>query len=317
MQDASFLFDRRLLNPAVRVPGLSGFLRVRNGADFLAASVESHLPFFDEIVIVYNQCTDRTPEIAETLASRHPAKIRAIHYQPRVHPPGTDEHRREPWDSPRSYVNYNNFALAATTRHVVSKLDDDHLALPRMFRVFADDLRRWPYPDDAMVCFSGLNLGRSATGEVGILRQEPFSGNGDIGFWRVSEATHFIADPRFARFDHRTLRRRYHSLVYWHVKHLKTGGGFANYELDRHPESRYHRRYARFLADRQVVGIRRFTARRGWMQSFVRRLLPVIPVPGGGKWRIRWERFSRLHASVSMDDIEELRRCLPGLKVIA
>lgn len=305
---ADFVFHREWLNPARRQPGISGFMRVRNGADFLERVVESHLPFFDEIVIVYNQCTDRTPEIAGLLANRHPGKVREIHYEPRVHPPGSDAHRREPPDSPHSYVNYHNYSLAATTRQIVSKLDDDHIAMPRAFELLSRDLRRWPYEENAMICFSGFNLIRDAAGAPGILADDPFSGNGDIGFFRASEESCFAWDPRFARFQNRHLRRRYHSLVYWHLKFLKTGQGFANYELDRNPNSRYQKRYVRFLQNQRAIGLDPFLRQRLLFQFFSSAILKLTPAAARGKWSLRWERFAQLHASVSREDREDLRR---------
>jgi hypothetical protein len=44
--------------PDARRPG---FMRVRDGADFVEATIRSHIAHFDEIVVVYNQCRDATP----------------------------------------------------------------------------------------------------------------------------------------------------------------------------------------------------------------------------------------------------------------
>jgi glycosyltransferase involved in cell wall biosynthesis len=70
-----------------RKPGISAIMRIKNGEDFLEASIESHLPFYDEIVACYNGCTDNTASILEKLARRHPEKIRVFHYEPDVAPP--------------------------------------------------------------------------------------------------------------------------------------------------------------------------------------------------------------------------------------
>jgi hypothetical protein len=311
MEARSYIADLSKLNPMSREPGLSAFMRVRNGADFLESVVESHVAFFDEIVIVHNQCTDATAVIAERLASKHPRKIRSIHYVPRVHPPGSEGHRTEPPDSPHSYVNFNNFALAVTTRRVATKLDDDHLAITRAFARMESDLRRWPYSENAMICFSGLNLAAGPAGELGILRNEPFSGNGDIGFFRVSEQSRFSWDPRFTRFEHRHLRMRYHSLVYWHVKYLKTGYGFANYELDRNPTSRYQKRYTRFMRHREIEGIRAFLHKKSAAQSALRIVLSIVPPALGGKRRLKMDRSARLSSAIRSEDLAELRAMLP------
>src|SRR5206468_7308345 len=59
-----FVVRRSDLKVSQRRPGISGYMRVRDEEQFLALAIESHLPFLDELVIVYNACTDRTPEIA-------------------------------------------------------------------------------------------------------------------------------------------------------------------------------------------------------------------------------------------------------------
>ena len=51
-------------------PGLSAIVNLKNEEDFAEASLNSILPFFDEIVIVFNGCTDRTPAISLNLRIR-------------------------------------------------------------------------------------------------------------------------------------------------------------------------------------------------------------------------------------------------------
>ncbi len=41
-----------------RTPGVSGILRVKNDAEFLEECIESCIPALDELIIVYNGCTD-------------------------------------------------------------------------------------------------------------------------------------------------------------------------------------------------------------------------------------------------------------------
>ena len=114
-------------------------------------------------------------------------------------------------------------------------------------------IRAGGFGEREMVCFSGLNLARGADGRIGILAREPFSGGGDIGFFPVSAETWFTHDKRFERFRRSRLRRRFGDLVYWHLKYLKPGRGFANYDLDANPDSRYARRQAAFPADPRLV----------------------------------------------------------------
>lgn len=65
--------------------GVSGFLRVKNDAEFLKASIESCLPALDELIIVYNDCSDDSPNIINSLAKQYPCKIKAFEYHPKIY----------------------------------------------------------------------------------------------------------------------------------------------------------------------------------------------------------------------------------------
>ena len=218
-------------------------MRVRNGADFLETTIRSHIAHFDEIVAVYNQCTDATPDILARLAGEFgPERLRVFHYVDRVHPPGSTGHRTTPGDSPNSLVNYYNVALSLTRFRTVTKLDDDHLAIDNALGAVVDSIRRNGGAGQAMLAFFGLNLWRQPDGKLALLPHDIFSGNGDIGFFDVTEGRHFHHDPRFERFDRTGLELRLSGLLYWHLKYLKAGFGFGNYELDANPASRYRKR---------------------------------------------------------------------------
>ena len=225
-----------------RLPGISGFMRIRNGADFLEPTIRSHIGHFDEIVALYNQCTDDTEAILLRLQQDYGSqRLRVVHYLDRVHPPGSEGHRRTPPDSPHSLVNYYNAALAATRCRIATKLDDDHLAIDAALAAVTRALRAAPALAE-MRCFSGLNLMRGPQGELGIYASTPISGGGDIGFFPVRPDTRFVHDRRFERFERAGLPRRFVGFLYWHLKYLKAELGFANYELEANPDSRYARR---------------------------------------------------------------------------
>lgn len=241
----SFQFSPGLLVPKDRLPGISAFMRIRNGADFLEASIRTHIAFYDEIVAVHNQCTDATPEILARLAAEFGPKLRVFHYLPRVSPPGSDGHANTPGEAPASMVTYSNFALATTRYQWAVKLDDDHLAIPDAVARMVSDIRASRVDDRVMHCFSGLNLVRDAQGQLHVPAASPVSGKGDIGYFRVTEHTRFTHDPRFERFARGNFPRHFAGWFYWHLKFLKSGGGFANYDLAANPGSRYARRQAR------------------------------------------------------------------------
>lgn len=240
----TFRFTPDMLAPATRLPGVSAFMRIRNGADFLEATIRSHVGMYDEIVAVYNRCTDATADILARLSGELGEQLRVFHYLPRVNAARSEGHARTPGDAPASLVTYSNFALSQTRRQWAVKLDDDHLAIPDAVRTMVAAIRDGSADERVMHCFSGLNLMRSAKGLLRVPAIAPVSGKGDIGYFRVTEGTHFVHDPRFERFARGGIRRDFAGWFYWHLKYLRSGGGFANYELDANPHSRYARRLA-------------------------------------------------------------------------
>jgi len=265
-------------------------MRIRNGADFLEATIRSHIDAFDEIVAVYNQCTDATPEILARLASELGPRLRVIHYADRVYPPGSADHAKEPASSPHSLVNYYNFALARTRFAHATKLDDDHLAIEPGLTALVDGVRRGTFGTE-MSCFSGFNLARRENGSIGVLASDPFSGGGDIGVFPVSAATHFTHDRRFERFQRGGLKRAFRGIVYWHLKLLKSDMGFGNYELAGNRDSRYAKKLAALEAERRVVDVEDVQA----LMSFADRSLMVarnlgFPLPG--KAALKADRWS-------------------------
>jgi hypothetical protein len=244
----SYSFNPHLLSQSERFPGVSAFMRIRNGADFVEATIRTHIDAFDEIVAVYNQCDDATPEILNRLASEFGPKLRVFHYTRRVHPMGSEAHRITPGADPSSMVTFSNFALAMTRHRWAVKLDDDHLAIPDAVNTMLQAIRTGAASEKILHCFSGPNLLRGADGHLAVPAADPVSGGGDIGFFRVQEETHFVHDSRFERFARGPLQRRFAGWLYWHMKFLKSGGGFVNYELQANAGSRFARKRDRLQA---------------------------------------------------------------------
>ncbi len=306
-----YVFRPDHLRVDARKPGISAFMRIRNGADFVEATIRSHVEFYDEIVAVHNQCQDDTPAILARLAQEFAPRIRVFHYTDRVQPLGSKAHAETPGDSPESMVNYSNFALARTRHQWAVKLDDDHLAIPSAVRRVCDDLRAGRLDEGTLHCFSGVNLARNKMGRLAIPAVDPVSGGGDIGYFRVTPATRFYHDPRFERFGRAGLDRRFVGYLYWHLKFLKSGEGFVNYELDDNPDSRFARKQARF--------------RNSWLMSLPEARAALAPGPMArlatlfsAKNRLLIERATALAPSFPDDALEDaLDRVSPGWRDIA
>lgn len=284
------------LKVASRTPGISAFLRTRNGANFIETTVRSHIAFYDEIVAVYNQCSDETPEILHRLAQEFAPKIRLFHYTDRVQPLGSKGHAETPADAPESMVNYSNFALAMTRHQIATKLDDDHLAIPDRVGEICQSFRESRADLGAMHCFSGLNIARDAAGRIGVPAVEKVSGNGDIGYFRVAEDTHFYRDPRFERFGRGKLRRIFAGYFYWHLKFLKSGEGFGNYELGANPDSRFAKKRVEFDKTR-LLTLRQAIA------AMTPQGLGRLHGSAGGKLALNYARDKATAAAFPFDDL--------------
>jgi len=252
---AAYAFNRiRLDEP--RPPGISALMRIRNGADFLRLVVASHLPFYDEIIACYNDCSDDTESILFELAKRHPGRVRPLHYLPTVHPPCSESHNRTPTASIHGLANYYNYALSHARFSVAVKLDDDHLAvtgaLDTAVRQIRSDLARGVRK---LYTFSGLNLVRLGPSGVAVYGNQPLVGTGDIMYFPVCGQIHWqqARDYEQLAFSGLRLQKQYLGLLYFHLKHLKPCHGFGNLE----PAHR-RRTAADFVRTLQTVSLAEF-----------------------------------------------------------
>ena len=235
---ANYKFHPNDLRLDQRKPGVSGLLRTRNGGAFLEACVRSHIDALDELVIIFNQCTDDTAQIVAKLEAEFPSKIKAFHYLPRVQPLGSEGHAQSNFDDLDNLANYSNAGLVQTSRQYMMKVDDDHLAIPGVLAGLAERARSGELNDRTLYALSGLNIAR-AGGALGIPAQVPVPGLGDYGLQKLGPQSYFTADHRFERFRPPGQRRVFAGFQYWHLKFLKPDA-FANYELSDNPDSRYH-----------------------------------------------------------------------------
>lgn len=122
-------------------PGLSGIMRVKNDGSLIAAAVCSCVESLDELIIVYNDCTDNSEEVILSLQARFPDKIRAFAYPYRVLSTGLTQEeflqaQALPDDSPQLLCNYYNFALSKVSCRYAMKIDADQIYFP-------DELKYW------------------------------------------------------------------------------------------------------------------------------------------------------------------------------
>lgn len=213
-----------------RAQGISAIMRIRNGEEFLRIAIESHLPYVDEIVACYNQCTDNTESILNELALFYPGKVRPIKYLPHVHPILSQEHRNTPTESVHSIANYYNFALSQARFNYALKLDDDHLAIDTNLAGAVKKVRRSIHLNQKkLFVFSGLNLIRSGK-NIGVFSSECLVGSGDHMFFPVCEKIYFRQEVRteIFHFVPPKFEKEYVGLLYMHLKYCKKTHGLHN-----------------------------------------------------------------------------------------
>jgi len=233
----------------VRVPGISGFMRLKNESAYLDKAIESHLPGLDELIIVFNDCQDDTPEICSKWADRHPDKIKVFEYQPRVIPIGTPESLRVDPRSPNCIANYYNYSLSLTNRKIAIKIDGDHIAVSKRFARICDRVRR-DLPRNGRYPIYGLNITQNEFGEVAIYNYYDFAPDfvgdrrakkgpppftsGDHAFFYVDESSWHTVDP-VEGFEVLNLKGRSRfpraalTYCFFHMKGMKLDRGTANW----------------------------------------------------------------------------------------
>ena len=222
-----FRFDRAQLQKP-RPFGVSAYMRIKNEAELVRIAIESHLPFYDEIVAVYNDCNDATEKILLALQQKHADKLKVFHYLPKVHWVRTADHAamvgRD--DDVHSMASYYNYALSKCRFSVAVKLDADHLAIAHKLDAALKKIRaEFAQGRDKIFLFSGLEVIRNKGGELGIVnRGEAFSGNGDILYHRIDDRAFFVNHKHTEHFNHGYrwgVAAEYVGLLYVHLKNLK------------------------------------------------------------------------------------------------
>lgn len=135
--------------------GLSGILRVKNEQEFVEACIDSCIEALDELIIVYNDCTDSTPKIIERKRSEYPTKIKVYPYEYEIYGTNLSKEKFEktlalPDDSPHLLCNYYNFALSKASYQFAMKIDADQIYCTEELQRWADLCRhpkqcRWSF----------------------------------------------------------------------------------------------------------------------------------------------------------------------------
>lgn len=215
-----------------RVPGVSGYYRLYNEEDFLQASVESHLPFFDELILVHDCTTsDKTPTIAKALVEKYPNQVKYFFYAPAVYKSHTTAHKILPAYHSHSFINYYNYALSKTTRQVVTKVDGDHIAIDTAFANVAKNFHDMNFMDNVFYTFSGINLW-SYHGELYVDGRTALTSVADPGFYRMRAEKCYYTKIRHYEdgyFSRKNREMKNAGVLFFHLKNMRSGIPYHSY----------------------------------------------------------------------------------------
>ncbi|MCQ2163640.1 MAG: hypothetical protein MJZ04_00520 [Bacteroidales bacterium] len=129
------------------LPGLSGFVRARNEGRFLGPCIDSCINALDELIVVYNDCTDNTEEVLKSKQAQYPGKIKIYNYGHKVMVDHLSKEDFEyvkalPDDDPRLFATQCNYALDQISYEFAIKIDPDQVYFEDSLQQFREVCRK-------------------------------------------------------------------------------------------------------------------------------------------------------------------------------
>ena len=129
-----------------RPVGVSGLMRVKNEARWVAQSIDTCIDALDELIICYQACTDETPEIIEQKRQQYPDKIKVFFYAPPVYAfelskKDFDYACKLPEDSIHHFSNYTNYVLSKASFRYAVKIDADQIYFSKRITALSEAYR--------------------------------------------------------------------------------------------------------------------------------------------------------------------------------
>lgn len=121
--------------------GLSGIIRAKNEARFLGSCIDSCIDSLDELIVVYNDCSDNTEKILAEKLKQYPDKLKVYPFNHNILSHNLSKEEFEyaislPEDSVRLHSTQCNYALSKVSYKYAMKIDPDQI-------YFADEIAKW------------------------------------------------------------------------------------------------------------------------------------------------------------------------------
>ncbi len=176
--------------------GLSGCFRIRNDAEFMVASILSHLPFLDEVVIALQPSEDNSREIAYKLAQYNP-RIRVYEYPVIPHFIDHPAFKTDPENSIYSFVHLSNWALSKCQFSWIAKTEGDVICLPT-FNNIKNKIYARP---DEMHYYGRVILNVAGRNIDQVSQENPRNGGWDEAVFNNHQKWSFIRNDRWEQID--------------------------------------------------------------------------------------------------------------------
>ena len=134
--------DKECFNPKKKKNWISAFARLYNSEEFLEKVVESHIPYFDEIILVNNKSTDNTEQICLKLQKKYPKIIKFYNYPFDINKIWSEKYSKTKENSVHCLSYYYNWTLSKTSYKYVIKLDDDHICIDNKIINVIDNIKK-------------------------------------------------------------------------------------------------------------------------------------------------------------------------------
>lgn len=141
------------LKPPKRI---SAMIRVKNEEEFLLKSVESIINHVDEVVIIDNLSSDKTPAIIQKLKKNYPLKVFTFEYNFKVAKIGLPSKREisKNKNSPLHLSSYTNWCIKKCRQPYILKWDGDMIATDELYK----SLKKFKHSDCELINNYGLNI---------------------------------------------------------------------------------------------------------------------------------------------------------------
>lgn len=121
--------------------GLSGIIRAKNEGRFLSLCIDSCVNSLDELIVVYNDCSDDTEFVLAEKVKQYPNKLKVYPFNNHILSHNLSKEEFDyaislPEDSVRLHSTQCNYALSKVTYKYAMKIDPDQI-------YFADEIRKW------------------------------------------------------------------------------------------------------------------------------------------------------------------------------